>query len=95
MEDLNGPALFHSLFAEDAEASKLAQLPDMTNMLALLEEKFTKICVSLFEYGLSDSIKRKCEIKLFHTAMYEACETNRNESVSQIQKFEKLKTKVS
>lgn len=94
VEDLDGPALFQSLFVEDAEASKLAQLPGMSNMLASFEENFTKICVSLFEYGLADSEKRKSEIQLFYAAMHEACETNRNDSIEHIQKFDKMKTKV-
>lgn len=94
MEDLNGSALFHSLFVEDPEATKLAQLPDMTSLLAQFEESFTQICVSLFDYGLADSVKRKEEIKLFFSAMHDACETNRNESIVHIQKFEKEKAKV-
>ena len=43
VEDLNGPQLFCSLFAEDTEAPKLAMLPDMDNMLGIFQESFTKV----------------------------------------------------
>ena len=34
VEDLNGPWLFESMYAEDPEASKLAALPGMQELLA-------------------------------------------------------------
>ena len=94
MEDLNGPNLFKSLFEEDFEASKLAQLPDMTNILAAFEEKFTSICVALFHFGLADFEKRKSEVELFYAAMEEASASNRDKSVQLIRKFDKMKTKI-
>lgn len=33
MEDLNGPSLFESMYSEDPEASKLAALPGMEELL--------------------------------------------------------------
>lgn len=94
VDDLNGPALFKSLFEEDVEAGKLAQLPDMPNILATFEEKFTEICTTLFHFGLQDYEKRKCEIELFNAAMNEAREANRSESVECIRNFDKVKATV-
>ena len=94
VEDLNGPALFESMFAEDAEASKLAQLPGVADLLTVYEEKFTKICMQLFDFGLGERMKRKEEIQSFFICMHQAVENNRNDSVQFINKFEKLKSKV-
>ena len=43
VEDLNGPHLFHSMYADDTEAPKLAMMPDVGNLLAIYQEEFTKV----------------------------------------------------
>ena len=41
MEDLNGPWLFDNMYADDPEASKLAALPGMDEILAM----YPPLCV--------------------------------------------------
>ena len=82
------------MFAEDLEATKLAQLPGVSDLLVVYEDKFIKICMQLFEFGLNERLKRKEEIQSFFTSMHQAVESNRNDSVKHINNFEKLKSKV-
>lgn len=47
MEDLNGPWLFESMYSEDPEASKLAALPGMEELLEgypFTENNIPKLC---------------------------------------------------
>lgn len=93
VEGLNGNELFKYLFEEDNEIDKLSQLPGIPNMLATYEENFTNISISLFEYGIQDRETRNAEKEIFFSAMQEAKEENRQESVKRIKTFEKHKTK--
>lgn len=94
MEDLNGKMLFESMFLEDSEASKLAQLPGMADLLAVYEDKFASISVQLYEFGLGERIKRRDETDSFLASMKDAFDNNKQGSVKHIETFEKLKTKV-
>lgn len=94
VEDLDNPTLFDSLFDEDPEASKLAQLPGVEDLLLSYKEQFTAVCLKLFEFGLKDRLKRKDEIDAFFAALYDAIKHNLDESVRPIQSFEKEKSKV-
>lgn len=94
VEDLNGKMLFESMFLEDSEASKLAQLPGMADLLAVYEDKFASISVQLYEFGLGERIKRRDETDSFLASMKDAFDNNKQGSVKHIETFEKLKTKV-
>jgi len=94
VDDLNGPALFDSMFDEDAEAEKLLQLPGVSELVASYKEKFIVICKKIFEFGLKERIKRKAEVDSFFTALYTGVENNLLGSVKHITEFDTTKTKV-
>jgi len=93
VEDLNTNLLFESMFSEDPEAEKLAQLPGVKELLDEYEEKFVDICGKLFEFGMKERSKRKDELDSFLTALYDATENNKNASVKLLNEYEQYKTK--
>jgi len=94
VEDLNTSLLFESMFEEDAEASKLEQLPGVEELLQTYRETFNDVCMKLFEFGLKDRVKRKEEIDSFFQALNDAIQQNLKESLQPIQEFESQKGKV-
>uniref|UniRef100_A0A8C3VXA1 Dynein regulatory complex subunit 3 n=1 Tax=Catagonus wagneri TaxID=51154 RepID=A0A8C3VXA1_9CETA len=88
VENLNGPFLFDSMYAEDAEGSKLAGLPGVRELLETYKDKFVIICLNIFEYGLKQQEKRKVELDTFSECVQEAIQENRELGRWRIAKFE-------
>ncbi|KAG8521888.1 Dynein regulatory complex subunit 3 [Galemys pyrenaicus] len=51
-------------------------------------DKFIIICMDIFEYGLTQHVKRKMEISTFNECMYEAIQENQEQGKQMIAKFE-------
>lgn len=94
VEDLNGPWLFESMYAEDPEASKLAALPGMQDLLQAYKEKFTAVCEEIFEFGLKEHEKREAEVASFFSCLEEATKDNNNTGVKHIHNYIEYKKKV-
>ncbi|XP_068761038.1 dynein regulatory complex subunit 3-like [Montipora capricornis] len=94
VEDLNGPWLFESMYAEDPEASKLAALPGMLELLEAYKEKFTAVCEEIFQFGLKEHDKREAEIASFFSCLEEATQDNNNSGVKDIHNYIEYKKKV-
>ncbi|XP_022802864.1 dynein regulatory complex subunit 3-like [Stylophora pistillata] len=94
VEDLNGPWLFDSMYAEDPEASKLGALPGMEEILDAYKEKFTTICQEIFEFGLKEHEKREAEVASFFSCLEEATQENNNTGVKHIHSYIEYKKKV-
>lgn len=88
VEYLNGPFLFDSMYAEDAEAAKLEFLPGVRELLETYKSKFVAICESLFDYGLKHHEKRKAEVALYYECLHEALEDNREQGNKIMADFE-------
>lgn len=88
MENLNGPFLFESMYAEDVEGSKLACLPGVGELLETYRDKFVIICLNLFECGLKQQEKRKAELDTFSQCVQEAIQENQEQGRQRITKFE-------
>ncbi|NXO01930.1 DRC3 protein, partial [Rhinopomastus cyanomelas] len=89
VEHLNGSFLFDDMFAKDAEAAKLAELPEVRD---LLQEypfwDFISICENLFNYGLKELEKREAEVSEFNKRLHEAVTANQQEGRKIILDFE-------
>ncbi|KAL9956946.1 hypothetical protein ACROYT_G038512 [Oculina patagonica] len=94
VEDLNGPWLFDSMYADDPEASKLSALPGMIEILDIYKEKFTAVCQEIFEFGLKEHEKREAEIASFFSCLEEATQDNNNAGVKHIHNYIEYKKKV-
>lgn len=94
VEDLNGPWLFESMYADDPEAGKLGALPGMEEILNAYNEKFTAICQEIFEFGLKEHEKREAEIASFFSCLEEATQENNNTGVKHIHSYIEYKKKV-
>lgn len=94
VEDLNGPWLFDSMYADDPEAEKLAALPGMEELLAGYKEKFTAVCQEIYEFGLKEHEKREAEIASFFSCLEEATQDNNNAGVKHIHNYIEYKKKV-
>ncbi|XP_020923660.1 dynein regulatory complex subunit 3 isoform X3 [Sus scrofa] len=88
VENLNGPFLFESMYAEDVEGSKLACLPGVGELLETYRDKFVIICLNLFECGLKQQEKRKAELDTFSQCVQEAIQENQEQGRQRITKFE-------
>ncbi|NWU66467.1 DRC3 protein, partial [Pterocles burchelli] len=80
VEYLNGPFLFDSLYAEDAEAAKLAHLPGVGDLLQAYPSWFVSVCENLFDYGLKEFEKREAEVSDFYKSLHEVLTANRQEA---------------
>ncbi|XP_074648163.1 dynein regulatory complex subunit 3-like [Tubulanus polymorphus] len=87
VEYLNGPYLFDSLFAEDAEGQKLNTMPGVDESLITYKEKFIAICQQIFEFGLEEHEKRISEYQQYQDSCYEAKTKNKTEGMNIIDKF--------
>ncbi|XP_064414308.1 dynein regulatory complex subunit 3 isoform X2 [Latimeria chalumnae] len=94
VEYLNGPFLFDSMFAEDADGVKLACLPGVADLLEAYKTKFVAICQQIFEYGLQQYEKREDEVKTFHECIQEAIKDNQDMGSKLIREFEDSKSEV-
>ncbi|XP_006023973.1 dynein regulatory complex subunit 3 isoform X2 [Alligator sinensis] len=88
VEYLNGPFLFESMYAEDAEANKLAYLPGMPDLLETYRNKFESVCEKLFAYGLEQYEKRQAEVSTFYKCLQEALAANQEQGRKIILDFE-------
>ncbi|XP_066292825.1 dynein regulatory complex subunit 3-like [Branchiostoma lanceolatum] len=94
VENLNGSALFDSMFADDTEGPKLALLPGVDELLTGYKDKYTAICQQIFEYGLKEHQRRGDEVSGFQTAVDEAKEDNRNMGMRKINDFNEYRRKM-
>ena len=65
MEDLNGPWLFESMYSEDPEASKLAALPGMEELLE--GYPFTENNIQNYVVSTKRSYVEQCQDQKFHS----------------------------
>ena len=94
VEDLNGPQLFEALFAEDSEGQKLNFMPTVDEITMDYREKFTSICVQIFEFGLVEHQKREDEVKMFWECLNEAKDDNKKMGLQHIEEFLDFKKKL-
>ncbi|XP_009869672.1 PREDICTED: leucine-rich repeat-containing protein 48 [Apaloderma vittatum] len=88
VEYLNGSLLFDSVYADDAEAARLASLPGAGELLEAYREEFVSVCKNLFNYGLKEHEKREAEVSDFHKSLQEALTANEQEGRKLILDFE-------
>ncbi|XP_048576151.1 dynein regulatory complex subunit 3 [Nematostella vectensis] len=93
VDELNGRALYESMFSEDPEVNKMSILPGMEDILKNFQDKFTAVCLEIFEFGLKESKKRKEEVDSFFQCLNEAKTDNKSEGVKHIQKYIDFKKK--
>lgn len=91
MEDLNGPQLFDSMYAEDVEGQKLNKMPGLPEMLQIYRDRFMMICVQLYEYALVKHEERIEEVNMFYECIKEAKEDNRTIGIAKIDEFMEYK----
>ncbi|KFV06248.1 Leucine-rich repeat-containing protein 48, partial [Pterocles gutturalis] len=83
VEYLNGSFLFDSLYAEDAEAAKLAYLPGVGDLLQAYPSwatEFVSVCENLFRYGLKEFEKREAEVSDFYKSLHEVLTASQQEA---------------
>ncbi|XP_010197583.1 dynein regulatory complex subunit 3 [Colius striatus] len=95
VEYLNGSFLFDSMYADDAEAAKLAYLPGVGDLLQEYRKEFVSVCENLFNYGLKEYEKREAEVSDFYEGLHQALTANQQECRKIILDFEnRNKTKL-
>uniref|UniRef100_A0A3B1JRP2 Dynein regulatory complex subunit 3 n=1 Tax=Astyanax mexicanus TaxID=7994 RepID=A0A3B1JRP2_ASTMX len=90
VEYLNGPQLFDSMFADDAEESRLASLPGVPKLL----ETYPSLCMQIFETGLIQHAERKNEGDSFFTCCREAVSDNQQRAAQIVTDFEESRRQV-
>ncbi|NXX77469.1 DRC3 protein, partial [Urocolius indicus] len=89
VEYLNGSFLFDSMYADDAEAAKLAYLPGQNTLTDVTYRKeFVSVCENLFNYGLKEHEKREAEVSDFYEGLHQALTANQQEGRKIILDFE-------
>ncbi|XP_066111639.1 dynein regulatory complex subunit 3 [Saccopteryx bilineata] len=88
VEHLNGSFLFDSMYAEDAEGSKLASLDGVGELLEAYKDRFVIICLNIFEYGLKEHAKWKAELDTFNECVQEAVQENQAQGRQRVAAFE-------
>uniref|UniRef100_A0A3B1JE72 Dynein regulatory complex subunit 3 n=1 Tax=Astyanax mexicanus TaxID=7994 RepID=A0A3B1JE72_ASTMX len=101
VEYLNGPQLFDSMFADDAEESRLASLPGVPKLLetypCLLihyQTELVALCMQIFETGLIQHAERKNEGDSFFTCCREAVSDNQQRAAQIVTDFEESRRQV-
>ena len=94
MEHLDGPQLFDSLYAEDAEGQKLNFMPGVEEMVLVYKEKFTVICQQIFDFGLQKHAERSEEVNSFWEGVNEAKQENKDNGTKKINAFIEYQRKV-
>ncbi|XP_064595278.1 dynein regulatory complex subunit 3-like [Liolophura sinensis] len=94
VELLDSPALFESMYTEDAEGQKLNGMPDVDSLLVSYKEKLGAICMQLFEFGLQESTRREDEVNQFWECVHEAKNENKQTAMDSIKDFMVYKKKV-
>nr|XP_033818720.1 dynein regulatory complex subunit 3 [Geotrypetes seraphini]XP_033818721.1 dynein regulatory complex subunit 3 [Geotrypetes seraphini] len=88
VEYLNGSFFFESMYTEDVEGRRLAFMPGVADMLEDYKTTCTKICQSIFEFGINHHEKREAEIMIFNECLQEAIDENQQLGVQKIRKIE-------
>ncbi|CAB1342382.1 unnamed protein product [Coregonus sp. 'balchen'] len=101
VELLNGPYLFDSMYADDAEAAKLAYLPGVSVLLETYPSPYSvpsvqlvALCVQVFEIGLTQRGRREDEVKSFFDCSREAVDYNQQRAAQITADFEKARRQV-
>ncbi|XP_041943403.1 dynein regulatory complex subunit 3 [Alosa sapidissima] len=88
VEYLNGSYLFESMFADDAEATKLAHLPGVPTLLESFKNQLVNLCTQLFEAGLAQHWRRHNEVDTFFSCYREAVIDNQDRAAKLGAEFE-------
>lgn len=72
VEDLNGPMLFDSMYANDPDGIMFKEFPTTEAMFAIYREKTTAICIQMFDFGLDAYKKRQAEVDTFFECIEQA-----------------------
>ncbi|XP_049324166.1 dynein regulatory complex subunit 3 [Astyanax mexicanus] len=94
VEYLNGPQLFDSMFADDAEESRLASLPGVPKLLETYQTELVALCMQIFETGLIQHAERKNEGDSFFTCCREAVSDNQQRAAQIVTDFEESRRQV-
>ncbi|XP_013395045.1 dynein regulatory complex subunit 3-like [Lingula anatina] len=94
VENMDGPALFHAMYTEDAEGQKLADMPGVDEMLVVYKEKYVATCHQIFEYGLQEHERRMEEVNQFWDCIEEAKRENKEMGMKQINQFMEYKKRL-
>ncbi|XP_073799701.1 dynein regulatory complex subunit 3 isoform X2 [Danio rerio] len=95
VENLNGAQLFHSMFADDPDAEKLALLPGVDALLEEFRSRMEAVCMQMFEAGLSQYSRRSAEVESFFSCSREAVAENKQKAAqiaADFESFRRLKT---
>uniref|UniRef100_A0A673WW02 Dynein regulatory complex subunit 3 n=1 Tax=Salmo trutta TaxID=8032 RepID=A0A673WW02_SALTR len=92
VELLNGPYLFDSMYADDAEAAKLAYLPGVSLLLETYPSPYSVLTV--FEIGLAQRSRGEDEVKSFFDCSREAVYDNQQRAAQIAADFEKARRQV-
>lgn len=87
VENLNGPFMFESMYADDTEGRKLNFMPTLDELLQSYNEKFTAVCQEIFKFGLEQYTKRVDEVDQFDACILEAETDNKQMAINEINKF--------
>ncbi|KAE8578800.1 hypothetical protein XENTR_v10023778 [Xenopus tropicalis] len=87
VENLNGPFLFESMYADDADGTKLSGLPGVAELMDSYRSKCIEICQNIFEYGMKQHEKREAEAFEFNECMQEAIRENQEQGAKKIQEL--------
>lgn len=87
VENLNGPQLFESMYADDPEGQKLNMMPGVADLLVAYKDKFTSICQEMFEFGLKKHEERKKDVNTFWECFDEAKMENKDAGMKSIEEF--------
>ncbi|XP_037400841.1 dynein regulatory complex subunit 3 isoform X1 [Pygocentrus nattereri] len=94
VELLNGPHLFDSMFADDADAPKLACLPGVTTLLESYKTQLVALCMQMFEAGLTQHARRQNEVESFFSCSREAEADNQQRAAQIAADFERSRRQV-
>lgn len=94
VENLDGSYLFDTMFEEDPDASKLAALPGVDELLLVYKDKMVAICKQVFVIGLEEHDRRRKEVEEFYFCVDDAKKENKATAIRTIDEFKKYKKKV-
>ena len=95
VEHLDGNALYLEMYDEDSDGKKLNKLPSMEeDILPVFEEKFSDVCMKIFEYGMEAAEVRNSEVDTFFTCVEDAKSANRAKSADAVEQFTNYKMDV-
>ncbi|XP_062874975.1 dynein regulatory complex subunit 3 [Trichomycterus rosablanca] len=72
VEYLNGPYLFDSMYADDADASNLAYLPEVATLVESYQTQLVPLCIQIFDAGLTHHTQWQNEVDCFYGCFREA-----------------------